>query len=66
MGFADSMSSVQQGMRSLTSSSGNERQTILKLRDERRIDDGVLREMEHELDLSETRLKAAARHLVRD
>jgi CPA1 family monovalent cation:H+ antiporter len=44
----------------------NERQTILKLRDERRIDDTVLREMEHELDLSETRLNAATRHRVRD
>ena len=43
-----------------------ERQTILLLRDKRRIDDGVLREMEHELDLSETRLNVAMHHWVRD
>jgi monovalent cation/hydrogen antiporter len=43
-----------------------ERQTIWLLRDQRRIDDGVLREMEHELDLSETRLNVAMRRRVRD
>lgn len=43
-----------------------ERQTILLLRDKRRIDDGVLREMEHELDLSETRLNVAMHHRERD
>lgn len=36
-----------------------ERETILQLRDEHRIDDEVLRKIEHELDLSETRLNAA-------
>ncbi len=36
-----------------------ERQTALRLRDEGRIGDGVLRELEHELDLSEARLNAA-------
>jgi Na+/H+ antiporter len=43
-----------------------ERQTILQLRDEHRFDDGVLREMEHELDLSETRLNAAIDHRALD
>jgi CPA1 family monovalent cation:H+ antiporter len=33
-----------------------ERQTVLKLRAERRVSDEVLRDLEHELDLSETRL----------
>ena len=36
-----------------------ERQTILQLRDGGRIDDAVLHKIEHELDLSETRLNAA-------
>jgi CPA1 family monovalent cation:H+ antiporter len=36
-----------------------ERQTALRLRDEGRVTDEVLREMEHELDLNETRLIAA-------
>ena len=36
-----------------------ERQTALRLRDEGRVTDEVLREMEHELDLNETRLMAA-------
>ena len=36
-----------------------ERQTALRMRDEGRIGDGVLRELEHELDLSEARLNAA-------
>jgi monovalent cation/hydrogen antiporter len=36
-----------------------ERQTILQLRDGGRIDDGTLHKIEHELDLSETRLNAA-------
>jgi len=36
-----------------------ERQTALKLREEGRISNHVLRELEHELDLSETRLRAA-------
>jgi monovalent cation/hydrogen antiporter len=34
-----------------------ERQTALRLRDEGRITDDILRQLEHELDLSETRLK---------
>jgi hypothetical protein len=33
-----------------------ERQTALKLRDDGRIDDEVLRKVEHEVDLTETRL----------
>jgi CPA1 family monovalent cation:H+ antiporter len=37
-----------------------ERRTALHLRDEGRISDELLREIEHELDLNETRLKAAA------
>jgi monovalent cation/hydrogen antiporter len=36
-----------------------ERQTALRLRDEGRITDDVLRQLEHELDLSDTRLKVA-------
>ena len=36
-----------------------ERQTALRLRDEGRITDEALRELEHEQDLSETRLSAA-------
>ena len=36
-----------------------EHQTALRLRDEGRITDDVLRQLEHELDLSETRLKVA-------
>jgi NhaP-type Na+/H+ or K+/H+ antiporter len=36
-----------------------ERQTALHLRDAGRINDDVLRQLEHELDLSETRLKVA-------
>jgi hypothetical protein len=36
-----------------------ERQTALRLRDEGRIGDDILRELEHELDLSDTRLKVA-------
>jgi Na+/H+ antiporter len=43
-----------------------ERQTILQLRDGGRIDDGVLHKIEHELDLSETRLNAATQHRARD
>jgi Na+/H+ antiporter len=39
-----------------------ERQAALRLRDEDRITDEVLREMEYEMDLSETRLIAAAEH----
>ncbi|MGA2600993.1 MAG: Na+/H+ antiporter [Bryobacteraceae bacterium] len=38
-----------------------ERQTALRLRDEGRVTDELLREMEHELDLNETRLMAAAK-----
>lgn len=43
-----------------------ERQTILQLRDSGRIDDGVLHKIEHELDLSETRLNAAIQHRAGD
>jgi CPA1 family monovalent cation:H+ antiporter len=43
-----------------------ERQTILQLRDDGRIDDGVLHKIEHELDLSETRLNAAIQHRAGD
>ena len=43
-----------------------ERQTILQLRDGGRIDDGVLHKIEHELDLSETRLNAATQHRAGD
>jgi CPA1 family monovalent cation:H+ antiporter len=43
-----------------------ERQTILQLRDQQRFDDRVLREMERELDLSETRLNAAIDHRAVD
>jgi CPA1 family monovalent cation:H+ antiporter len=43
-----------------------ERQTILRLRDEGRINDGVLRRLEHELDLNETRLNAAIHNGARD
>lgn len=43
-----------------------ERQTILQLRDSGRIDDGVLHKIEHELDLSETRLNAAIQHRTGD
>jgi len=42
-----------------------ERQTALRLRDEGRIGDGVLRELEHELDLSEARLNAATTNRAR-
>jgi CPA1 family monovalent cation:H+ antiporter len=43
-----------------------ERQTILQLRDGGRIDDGILHNIEHELDLSETRLNAAMQRGARD
>ena len=43
-----------------------ERQTILQLRDGGRIDDGVLHKIEHELDLSETRLNAATQNRAGD
>jgi CPA1 family monovalent cation:H+ antiporter len=39
-----------------------ERTTALRLRDEGRITDGILRELEHELDLNESRLAAATRN----
>ena len=38
-----------------------ERNTVLRLRDEGRINDAVLRQLERELDLNETRLDSAAR-----
>lgn len=38
-----------------------ERNTAVRLRDEGRINDEVLRQLEHELDLSETRLNAGTR-----
>lgn len=38
-----------------------ERQTAIRLRDEGRVTDEILREMEHELDLNESRLIAAAK-----
>jgi len=38
-----------------------EREAAIRLRDERRIDDEVLRQLEHELDLREAGLQAAAR-----
>ncbi len=40
-----------------------ERHTALRLRDEGRIPDEALREMENEMDLSETRLMAASTRL---
>jgi monovalent cation/hydrogen antiporter len=40
---------------------GTERQTAIQLRDEGRISDEVLHRLEHELDLSETRLKPATK-----
>lgn len=43
-----------------------ERQTVLQLRDGGHIDDGVLHKIEHELDLSETRLNAAIEHRAGD
>jgi Na+/H+ antiporter len=43
-----------------------ERQTALRLRDEGRISDEVLRQLEHELDLSETRLNVALAREARD
>lgn len=45
---------------------GVERQTALQLRREGRIGDPLLRELEHELDLSEARLRASMRHLERE
>lgn len=42
-----------------------ERQTALQLRQEGRIEDEVLRELQHELELSETRLNASIEHSVR-
>lgn len=43
-----------------------EREAALRLRDEGRITDEVLREMEYEMDLDETRLIAAAEHQAGD
>ena len=39
-----------------------ERQAALRLRDEGRVTDEILRDIEYELDLSETRLAAATAH----